>query len=211
MGGLSAMFKAPTIACLQPDHNTVTCNEGIGTIHYDDNRFMKSAPSTSVAVVIREAREDELAAAVRFWEIMREELGARPGEGLAADWLERGAAYYEKRHRRGELRSFFAEHNGATVGTATGFLLDGFPAYLVQRPHVGFIVGVYVVPEYRRCGIGRAVTQAAIDWLRSIGCTSIRLRTSAQGRPVYASMGFAASPELELRFGDLTGECPLPD
>jgi aminoglycoside 6'-N-acetyltransferase I len=38
---------------------------------------------------------------------------------------------------------------------------------------VGFLEGLYVVPEYRRRGIGRLLVARAEEWARSLGCTEM--------------------------------------
>ena len=118
---------------------------------------------------------------------------------LPSDWLARAVGYYRRRYDEGELRSFVAEADGGIVGCATGFLLDGYPREFIRRPNAGYIVGVYVAPEYRRRGVAQGVTGAAVEWLHTIGCTVVRLRSSDVGRKVYEKLGFGPSSEMELR------------
>jgi GNAT superfamily N-acetyltransferase len=62
----------------------------------------------------------------------------------------------------------------------------------------GYLANVYVESEHRRAGVARALTAAAIDWLRSLGCGIVRLQASTAGRPLYESMGFTRGMEMEL-------------
>jgi predicted GNAT family acetyltransferase len=63
---------------------------------------------------------------------------------------------------------------------------------------------VYVVPEQRRRGLATALTRAALDYLRGIGCTHALLHASPSGRPVYTGLGFQPTNELRLEL------LPLP-
>lgn len=148
-------------------------------------------------VIVREARPDELADAARHYLGMRREVGWDDGE-LDDDWETKFVATYERTARDGELRYFVAQADGALVGSALAFvrrsLSDG---YLRTKPS-GYLANVYVQRDHRRAGVARALTAAAIDWLRSLGCRIVRLQASETGRPLYESMGFTRSMEMEL-------------
>jgi GNAT superfamily N-acetyltransferase len=61
----------------------------------------------------------------------------------------------------------------------------------ISYPDAGFgWIGLIAThPEYERQGIGRMVTEACIDHLRSQGCAAV-LDASADGAPLYRRMGF---------------------
>lgn len=126
---------------------------------------------------------------------MRRELGM-PDADLAADWKTRSIAYFRRRHDAGELRWFLARDGDRVVASAAGFLLDGYPSEICINRRAGYVAGVYVDPRLRRRGLARAVTQAAVDWLWSIGCRFIRLHAADEARSLYFSMGFEPSNEL---------------
>ena len=65
-----------------------------------------------------------------------------------------------------------------------------------------YICNVWVDPAWRRRGIARALTLAAVDWAKANGCEVVRLRTSKMGRPVYEGIGFVRTDELELRLAE---------
>jgi len=73
-----------------------------------------------------------------------------------------------------------AEDAGEIVGTAASV---GFGSS-------GWLGGVTVVPEARGNGLGRALTEAAIDALGDIA--TVLLLASALGRPLYERLGFEA-------------------
>jgi GNAT superfamily N-acetyltransferase len=56
----------------------------------------------------------------------------------------------------------------------------------------GWIGAVAVVPEARRGGLGQALTEAAVTWLRDSGVSTIHLYATEMGRPIYERLGFVA-------------------
>lgn len=143
---------------------------------------------------ISAATPEEFALAADFWLAMRREVGMGDRD-LATDWKARSIAYCVRRHEAGELRWFFARDGGRAVASAVGFLLENYPAICLTS-RTGYIAGVYVLPEYRERGLGRAVTQATLAWLRSLGCRRVRLHAADRARPMYEALGFGPSNEM---------------
>src|SRR5881392_1672539 len=71
-------------------------------------------------------------------------------------------------------RVFVAEEQGAVVGTAS---VASFGA-------TGWIGALGVEPAARRRGLGRALTEECIQWLRERGARTVLLYATEQGRPV---------------------------
>jgi len=76
---------------------------------------------------------------------------------------------------------FIAEWDGVSVGTITTI------RYGVA---VGWIGMALVHPEYRKRGIGRALLQRAIDYLRDNKVNCIKLDATPLGKKLYDSLGF---------------------
>jgi aminoglycoside 6'-N-acetyltransferase I len=58
---------------------------------------------------------------------------------------------------------------------------------------VGFLEGWYVVPEWRRRGIGRALVEAAQSWARALGCTELASDAVAENQvsaDAHRALGF---------------------
>ncbi|NTU72307.1 MAG: GNAT family N-acetyltransferase [Coriobacteriia bacterium] len=68
-----------------------------------------------------------------------------------------------------------------------------------------YVLGMYVLPEYRRKGIARALMTATIDCATASGVPLITLHASDQGRELYERLGFHATPEMRL-FTEYAGE-----
>jgi ribosomal protein S18 acetylase RimI-like enzyme len=98
------------------------------------------------------------------------------------------------------LGTFIAEVDGVVAGSSA-CQLQVSPYPNVIKPDLrkfGYIWHVFVFSEFGRRGIGRALTQAAIDHLKQLGCTTVVLNASEAGEPLYTSMGFQKAKEMRL-------------
>lgn len=66
------------------------------------------------------------------------------------------------------------------------------PTYPGSR--LAFVYNVYTEPEHRGCGLARRVMTAIHDFCRAEGITSVALNASQFGKPLYETMGYAATP-----------------
>jgi predicted N-acetyltransferase YhbS len=98
---------------------------------------------------------------------------------LRADWGDR-RAWFEFAVSQPECRPVVAVADGEIVGTGVG----------TANGRVGWIGTIWVAPDRRGAGLGRALTQAVIDRLESAGCESLVLVATVEGRRLYERMGF---------------------
>jgi GNAT superfamily N-acetyltransferase len=155
-------------------------------------------------IVIRRARDGELAALAQHYLGMRREL-EWPDSALVPDWEQRFIRHHARGADAGELCYFVAEADGRIVGSAVALTVTSFTNELETGPPRGYLANIFVEKPWRKQGIARDLTSAALDWLRSIGCAFVHLRASEFGRPLYESMGFVPSGEMVLRLGDEGG------
>jgi GNAT superfamily N-acetyltransferase len=78
-----------------------------------------------------------------------------------------------------------------------------FPTNGIGGPGVGtgreaIVINVYAEPEFRRLGLARRLMEALIAWSREAGIERIALNASADGRSLYASLGFLDTNEMRL-------------
>jgi GNAT superfamily N-acetyltransferase len=83
--------------------------------------------------------------------------------------------------------------DGAIVGTGIG----------TANGSVGWIGTIFLEPVWRGQGIGRAITQSIIDRLEAAGCRTLVLVATADGRRLYARMGF--EPQTRYRIFEAPG------
>ena len=79
-----------------------------------------------------------------------------------------------------------ADAGGEIVGTGVG----------TASGAAGWLGTIFIAPDHRGRGLGRAITQAIIDRLDAAGCRALVLVATAEGRRLYERMGF----ELQTRY-----------
>jgi GNAT superfamily N-acetyltransferase len=65
--------------------------------------------------------------------------------------------------------------------------------------HEGLILNVYVEPRWRRRGLARRLMTEILGWADAAGVVRLVLHASADGRPLYETLGFI--PSNEMRYG----------
>jgi len=102
------------------------------------------------------------------------------------------------------LQTFVASIDGEAAGSAGCELHRSPYPTVIQETYrrFGYVWHVFVRPEFQKRGIGRALTETAIEYLRGIGCTTITLNASEAGAPLYRSLGFATGSEMRLKLGE---------
>jgi len=64
---------------------------------------------------------------------------------------------------------------------------------------VGFLEGLYVEPDYRRCGLARLLSSALETWAKGMGCTEFAsdvLLSNETGQRAHEAMGFIESDRV---------------
>jgi GNAT superfamily N-acetyltransferase len=74
----------------------------------------------------------------------------------------------------------------------------------------GWIGALGVAPEARRSGLGTALTEAAVRWLRGRGSRTVLLYATEAGRPVYERLGFVTE-ERAVAWRGVAGAGPPVD
>ncbi|MBI5028917.1 MAG: GNAT family N-acetyltransferase [Chloroflexi bacterium] len=88
-------------------------------------------------------------------------------------------------------RIFVADDDGTLIGFASGMVREMPQQFSVYR--IGYIEDVVVTARSRRCGVGKRLTNALIDWFRESGIHIVHM-SAAKGNPVsqtfWHKMGF---------------------
>jgi ribosomal protein S18 acetylase RimI-like enzyme len=95
------------------------------------------------------------------------------------------------RWRGGTAAVFLARDEDAPVGTATGAAYDA-------EPGVAHVYAMWVAPDARRAGVGRALLDAVAEWARDRGCERLVLSVTESNdaaRAFYGTVGFEETGE----------------
>ncbi|HLH42054.1 MAG TPA: GNAT family N-acetyltransferase [Bryobacteraceae bacterium] len=127
-----------------------------------------------------------------FWRLRREALQREPasfGESVEEHLKLSPATIAERLGSNSENFVYGAFDRGALVATA-GFYRE----QRIKRRHKGTVWGVYVAPDYRGLGLGRAVMTALLESIRALPdlkCVNLSITsTQSPARSLYVSLGF---------------------
>jgi len=141
-------------------------------------------------MLIHKLKEEDIEA---LWNLRLRALKDNP-EAFGSTYeetLQRGKESYQQRLRQPHTETFYigAFDDGSLVGIVGYYREMG-----VKSQHFGYIVSMYVVPEQRGQGIGKALVAEAIAQARAIAGLEVLLlavvTTNTAARRLYRSLGF---------------------
>ncbi|MET8003571.1 GNAT family N-acetyltransferase [Nonomuraea glycinis] len=99
-------------------------------------------------------------------------------------------------------RSDWPDRPGALAACAVGAVDQRLGGPGNPAGTTGYVYNVATDPDQRRRGYSRQCVTALLDWYRDRGIAAVFLRASAEGEPLYRSLGFARTPDpsMLLRF-----------
>ena len=106
--------------------------------------------------------------------------------------------YFEAELPAGRYVAWLAEAGGEVVAGA-GVVLAAWPGGPWDgQSRRAWILNVYTEPAWRRRGLARRVMDVVLDWCRSERFRIVSLHASAEGRQLYAALGFKPTNEMRL-------------
>ena len=154
---------------------------------------MARAPRVEVERVVEEGWAEFRELRLRSLLDSPDAFGSTYGEessGTERGWRDWAAG----RWRGATAAAFIARRDdGTAVGTATGAEHDATPG-------VAHVYAMWVAPDARGAGVGRALLDAVTAWAADRGCTELQLRvteTNESARSFYEGAGFVDSGERE--------------
>lgn len=139
---------------------------------------------------------------------MFRDMGLLP-DSLYAEMERAAANYFAQAIPAGEYIGWLALPDGAPDQIAGGAglqirpLLPGLhetpTGVEVTRAAQGLILNVFTERRYRRLGVARLLMEHVLEETRVRGFAQVCLHASAEGRPLYESLGFRPTNEMRLR------------
>jgi len=151
-----------------------------------------------MSVALRSATPDDADLLARHRAAVWEEVGDWDAASMARQ-IPVWRAYFERALAEGTYLAVIASDDGAVAGSGAILIQAALPRPRFESVRSGRMQSVYVVPSARRRGVARAIVERLLDWARSERLISLTLHPSDEARPLYASLGFAAADEMQLR------------
>lgn len=93
---------------------------------------------------------------------------------------------------------YLVYENDSVVACGGAVIKEDVPFCFFKTPMYGYIIDVYCIPEKRRNGYASKIIEELLQWLKSKGVHTIKLKPSAVGKHLYEKLGFYDSGEMEL-------------
>jgi ribosomal protein S18 acetylase RimI-like enzyme len=107
-----------------------------------------------------------------------------------APWVARMIA-------EGKYTGWITQDNGRPVAGAGLLVLDWPPHPLdLAGEHRGYMLNVYVEPEYRKRGMAHALVDRCLAEAHRRGLRVVALHSSDAARSIYEALGFRATNEM---------------
>lgn len=154
-----------------------------------------------VMIEIRRAGPDDGPELMRLRGVM---IGStHDGEPVSGAWEATGAALLRTQLDGPDatVAAFVADRPDGTglAACVLGQIDQRLPGPRDPTGLRGYVYNVATDPGYRRRGYSRACMRALLDWFDGRGVGVVDLRASAQGEPLYASLGFQRTHDPAMR------------
>ena len=148
-------------------------------------------------MIARMARAEDAEGIVGLARLMFESMGM---DASAAEWQEAGVAHVHERLGE-DLAVFVVDHPSGSglVASAAGTFCRRLPGPRNPSAMTGYVQWVATAPAFRRRGLARLTMEALLGWYASVGVGSLELHATADGEPLYRSLGFGESGGRALR------------
>ena len=141
-----------------------------------------------------ELRKIEDLPTLMMWrqEVLSHVLGQEPSPRL----LEENRRYYRKHLAEDTHFAIKAEWLGEDAGCGAICLTDELPSPDNPTGKCAYLMNIYVREAFRKHGIAHVIVKLLVEEARIRDCGKIYLETTADGRPVYESLGFRDMPDI---------------
>ncbi len=125
-------------------------------------------------------------------EVIVNVFGVVPDSRLLAD----NRRYYETHIPDGSHAAFVASVDDTDCGCGAICFSDELPSPDNPTGRCAYLMNIYVRHPFRHRGIAHSIVLRLVDEAKRRDCAKIYLETTADGRPVYESVGFKDMPDM---------------
>ena len=158
-----------------------------------------------MSYAIRRATADDAALLAEHRARVWREVGDWDDESMAAQ-VPIWTAWLHDAVESGTYVAFVAEERGEAIASGALLIHVAIPRPRAASDREGRVQSVYVVPDARRRGVGRALMDRIVEYARATALIRLTLHPSDEARPLYVALGFSALDEMGLRISG----APIP-
>ena len=125
-------------------------------------------------------------------EVLRHVFGEEPSRRL----LVENRRYYRKHIADDTHFAIAAKWDGEDAGCGGICFTDELPSPDNPTGKCAYLMNIYVREPFRKHGIAHIIVKRLVEEARMRECGKIYLETTADGRPVYESLGFRDLPDI---------------
>lgn len=125
-------------------------------------------------------------------EVIEHVFGEKPDQKL----LLSNRDYYTRHIADGTHLAFVAEYDGEECGCGAVCFTEELPSPDNLTGRCAYLMNIYVREAFREHGVAHRIVIRLIDEAKARGCGKIYLETTADGRPLYSSLGFRDLPDM---------------
>lgn len=104
--------------------------------------------------------------------------------------LDANRQYYLRHIPDGSHIAFVASYDDKECGCGSICLTDELPSPDNPSGKCAYLMNIYVRKAFRKHGIAHKIVSHLVEEAKKRGCDKIYLETTADGKPVYTSLGF---------------------
>ncbi|MDE6322070.1 MAG: GNAT family N-acetyltransferase [Muribaculaceae bacterium] len=113
-----------------------------------------------------------------------------------SDLLEANRQYYIHHVDDGTHYAVVASSDGIDCGCGGICLTEELPSPDNPTGKCAYLMNIYVRKEFRNHGVAHTIVSRLVDQAQEKGCGKIYLETTADGKPVYTSLGFCDMADM---------------
>jgi len=148
---------------------------------------------------LRPARAAELPILLEHRRLMWVDMG-RLGRDAKDPSAKAFHGWMSRHLRKKDILAIVAVEGDRIVASGCVWFQETQPRPHLPQTATPYLLSVYTEPDRRRLGLARRIVEALIAESRRRGYGRVSLHASDEGRPLYDSLGFKASPEMWLDF-----------
>ncbi len=121
--------------------------------------------------------------------VLKEVFGIADGDLLNRIMQENSRYFTEQEIGKTHIALVVYE-NGSIIGCGDMCVHSELPSPDNLSGKCGYLMNIYVAPEYRRHKVGQAIIKRLLSKAQELNITKIYLETTEQARPFYMGLGF---------------------